>query len=159
MKFLAFLRVDFKHFFLVWKVERKKKREICADYFNISHGIDLIRCHSEMTITKRSIIPVYKNNPMYKYEKGILGKLAIDIIKNTGDRIFISKLSYSEDGSSYLINQTNYDYNQFYLCSTNVEYCINNVLNTTNSYLLLDEQLLNSKKGFKKTIRSRYSWW
>ena len=29
--------------------------------------------------------------------------------------------------------------------------------NTTNSYLPLDEQLLNSKKGFTKTIRSRYS--
>jgi hypothetical protein len=135
--------------------ERKKKRKICASYFNISHGIDLIRCHSEMTIIEKTIIPVDKNNPMYEYEKEILRTLAIDIIKNTGDRIFISKLSYSEDGTSYRVNQTNYDYNQFYLCSTNVEYCINNVLNTTNLYF---NNIVNviKKKEYNSQIGNYY---
>jgi len=111
-------------------INRKNKRKLYSEYFKIAHDIDLIRC------TDRSIlipIPIQTNNSQYQIMKTILSDLAINIIKNTGDRIFSGTLSYSDNTTT---NREYSDYTplEFYLCSTNIEYCIINVLNTSDLY-------------------------
>jgi hypothetical protein len=111
-------------------INRKHKRKLYSEYFKIAHDIDLIRC------TDRSIlipIPIETNNSQYQIMKTILSDLAINIIKNTGDRIFSGTLSYSDNTTT---NREYSDYIplEFYLCSTNIEYCIINVLNTSDLY-------------------------
>ena len=116
---------------------RKEKRKKIATYFSIAHNNDLIRCHDEAYVGTM----LDENHPSYKKEIKINAQLMCDIMTNTGDRIYSTKIQHGEikDQISNLpyiktLTQKNYDKLLFYLCSTNPEYCITSVLNTTDEY-------------------------
>jgi hypothetical protein len=108
---------------------RKDKRKKIATYFYIAHENDLVRCRDKVRVG--TLVP--SNHASYKNEQKLSAQLMYDIVKNTGDRIMSTQIIY--DVSSTLTRlREDYDIKLFYLCSTNPEYCITIVLNTTDAY-------------------------
>ncbi len=112
------------------KILRKKKKEKIATYFYIAYGNDLIRCRKDVTVG--TMLNDIKHES-YKNEQKLSAQLIYDIVKNTGDKIMSTHLYYDINSTKTLEPQ-NYDMKLFYLCSTNPEYCITSVLNTTDEY-------------------------
>ena len=134
---------------------RRNKRKKIAKYFTIARTHDLIRCHP--TVSVKTILP--KKHHYYDKELTINAKLVYDIVKNTGDRISSTNLK-KDDGIVKNLKSSGHNPDEFYLCSTNPEYCITNVLNTTDTYFnqliyALEEKeaeaadLLEKKNDFK----------
>ena len=128
---------------------RKVKRKKIATYFSIAHGNDLIRCHEEAYVGTM----LHKSHPSYKKEIKINAQLMCDIMTNTGDRIYSNRLQHGEikdpnTNLPYVEGLTTKNYNKFlfYLCSTNPEYCITSVLNTTDEYF---NQLIYDLEEYK----------
>ena len=107
---------------------RKEKRKKIATYFSIAHNNDLIRCHDKAYVGTM----LHETDPSYKKEIKINAQLMRDIITNTGDRIYSTEIHLGEIIET--LTQKNHDKLEFYLCSTNPEYCITSVLNTTDEY-------------------------
>jgi hypothetical protein len=131
--------------------ERKNKRKKIAKYFTIAHNHDLIRCSGNSINVKTMLPPTHSS---YDKELTINAKLVYDIVKNTGDRIYSKQLKKGRNTQDLITKY--YDEDLFYLCSTNPEYCITNVLNTTDTYfnqliyaLEEKEASLENKNEFK----------
>jgi len=108
---------------------REHKRKKIATYFHIAHENDLIRCRGEKRVG--TLVPSYHES--YKNQEKLSAQLMYDIVKNTGDRIMSTRIIY-DISSTIITEQQNYDIKLFYFCSTNPEYCITAVLNTTDEY-------------------------
>jgi hypothetical protein len=109
--------------------KRKHKRKKIATYFHIAHENDLIRCRGEKKVG--TLVP--PDHESYTNQEKLSAQLMYDIVKNTGDRILSTRIIYGID-STIITEKQNYDIKLFYLCSTNPEYCITVVLNTTDEY-------------------------
>jgi hypothetical protein len=109
--------------------KREHKRKKIATYFYIAHENDLVRCRGEKRVG--TLVP--SDHESYKNQEKLSAQLMYDIVKNTGDRIMSTRIIY-DISSTIITEQQNYDIKLFYLCSTNPEYCITAVLNTTDEY-------------------------
>jgi hypothetical protein len=108
---------------------REHKRKKIATYFHIAHENDLIRCRGEKRVG--TLVP--PDHESYTNQEKLSAQLMYDIVKNTGDRILSTRIIYDID-STIITETQNYDIKLFYFCSTNPEYCITAVLNTTDEY-------------------------
>ena len=113
-----------------------KEIKFICELFTIAHANDLLRCRNDLSVT----IPVNNTSRFFEYEKNNNNKIVTDLLVCTGDRIYGNFKLYDKDRKFILESDFKqeelYSRNDrlFYLCSTNVEFCVTQVLNVTKDY-------------------------
>jgi hypothetical protein len=111
--------------------------------FTIAHNYDLVRCFPKVKV----YLPISHDHALFNYEKHNHIQLLTNLLLITGDRVINDNIDIYDVDKNF--NDTNlhrysdYDKREFYLCSTNVEYCIERVLNVSSQYF---NQIINDIK-------------
>jgi hypothetical protein len=106
-------------------MDASETQKIISSLFTHAHGIDLIRCKEKISINGLNVI----DNLSLPFT------LFTDILEATGDRILSHTLVYTD--KSYSIETKDKDPRLFYLCSTNPEFCVEQILNVSREYFMI----------------------
>ena len=108
---------------------------IC-DLFTVAHANDLLRCREDLPVT----LPVDNTSPFFEHERNNTNRIMTDLLVCTGDRLWGNFNLLDKDGKFILESSFKpeelykRDPRLFYLCSTNIEFCVTQVLNVTKDY-------------------------
>jgi hypothetical protein len=120
--------------------------------FTKAHSNDLLRCRDKLPV----FIPIDNKNIFFEHEKNNISKIVADLLICTGDRIWGNFNLYDKNGE-FILNSNfkeelyKRDYRLFYFCSTNVEFCVSQVLNVTRDYFndlvndILEKSIVSSE--------------